>query len=372
LLTPKRQLCTTIGSRSRLDEENERENHTTTATTTTTIDKHAKEMMRVNVVQYNILAPSLTEGLIVESQECFDSDLRLGKIKNKLLQHMNREEGAVICLQEVCHTFSGRLHAFFFERRYFVTWCPYGSSFSNYMGVMIAFPMARFSLLSMDVSCLADQILPFVEQALNDPEEVPLHQSGFEQSMWVQAAQRKNAMLSLRLAINGTNRTFVVATYHMPCAFRTPPVMLIHCALALNHLSKLSVGFTEPLIFCTDGNFKPFSECHSAIVEGFTNQLDVLSSRDLKSRLLIEYEKVFPEKRALYSAYWKALGKEPVFTNRSKCPEEFTDTLDYIFLNWGSWNVDRVLPLPEEPGKYLPSIEEPSDHLLLMAELSMI
>lgn len=343
-------------------------------------------MSRVNVVQYNILAQTLTEGIEVEDPVCVEEAPRFEKIKDKLLQQMNLEEGggAILCLQEVSYSAAGPFHCFFNQHDYYVAWCPYGSPFNNYMGVMIAFPSARYSLLSMDFKCLADQISSAVNNqdessssnnssnGGNDDGSGNRRMSMLEGSTWILAANRRNAMLSVKLGIKGTDRSFLVATYHMPCAFRTPLVMNIHASLLLNHLSTLTNRFVDPLILCIDGNFVPFSDCHNAFVHGVTNQFDSLGNKELVSLVLKDYNLVDPKDRSLFSVYWKANGKEPLFTNRSKNPEDFTGTLDYIFVNWGKWNVERVLPLPEVATKFYPSIEEPSDHLLLMAELTLI
>ena len=76
----------------------------------------------------------------------------------------------------------------------------------------------------------------------------------------------------------------------------------------------------------------------------------------------------------LSSAYASALGSEPKFTNWSKVKEEapFVETLDYIFYSNNDWEVKGVTDLKLESlqGPF-PIADEPSDHLLLSAELSM-
>ena len=74
------------------------------------------------------------------------------------------------------------------------------------------------------------------------------------------------------------------------------------------------------------------------------------------------------------SAYKENNGKEPEFTNYAKVKDDepFIGTLDYIFLS-EHWKVNAVDPLPkltdlEGP---LPLEEEPSDHLLVSATISL-
>ena len=76
----------------------------------------------------------------------------------------------------------------------------------------------------------------------------------------------------------------------------------------------------------------------------------------------------------------EALGREPDFTNYAQIKDDapFIDTLDYIFLgngaNNGNWKVENVLHLPsrsEVKGPY-PAQEEPSDHVLMTANLDIV
>lgn len=47
-------------------------------------------------------------------------------------------------------------------------------------------------------------------------------------------------MITLQLTCKASSETFLVATYHMPCAFRVPEVMVVHAALAAQHLHSLA------------------------------------------------------------------------------------------------------------------------------------
>jgi 2',5'-phosphodiesterase len=66
--------------------------------------------------------------------------------------------------------------------------------------------------------------------------------------------------------------------------------------------------------------------------------------------------------------------REPDFTNYAKVQDQetFVDTLDYIFLSQ-QWKVNKVKDLPsrDEIQGPLPNAEEPSDHVLIAAELSL-
>jgi 2',5'-phosphodiesterase len=77
----------------------------------------------------------------------------------------------------------------------------------------------------------------------------------------------------------------------------------------------------------------------------------------------------------LKSAYATANGAEPDFTNYAKVQDQetFIETLDYLFYSPG-WEVKSVKDLPprgEVPGP-LPNEAEPSDHILISAEMSLL
>ena len=98
----------------------------------------------------------------------------------------------------------------------------------------------------------------------------------------------------------------------------------------------------------------------------------------------------------MHSAYVLANGEEPDFTNNAiiKDLPQFTETLDYIFVS-DHWHVSNVKQLPirekqngsidkgyvndvslnklqvDIEGKAYPDAEQPSDHLMIAATLSL-
>ena len=51
------------------------------------------------------------------------------------------------------------------------------------------------------------------------------------------------------------SKPFVVGTYHMPCMFKVPSVMMIHCALSAQHIHKYASN--DPYLLVGDFNIKP-------------------------------------------------------------------------------------------------------------------
>ena len=77
----------------------------------------------------------------------------------------------------------------------------------------------------------------------------------------------------------------------------------------------------------------------------------------------------------LTSAYKSFVGEEPNFTNYAQVRGEtpFIDTLDYIFCSDG-FKVNGVEKLPHRDmvAGPLPNEEEPSDHILISAEMELL
>ena len=110
----------------------------------------------VRVISYNVLSPELSDPASFPENtpdEC-DGRKRLPRVL-RLLEGA-AASGAVIALQEVSQTWLGAIHAFFDARGYHYTHTLYGSPFSGYMGVGMAFPRALYALETLEVCRIAD------------------------------------------------------------------------------------------------------------------------------------------------------------------------------------------------------------------------
>lgn len=303
-----------------------------------------------------------------------------------------------------------------------------------------------------------------------------------EAVIWSDALKRFNQVVSVRLQPKWVNscgqrqKSFCVSTYHMPCAFRTPGVMLVHSVLLLKHVQQFvrdkrscsTDGLEqEPSILVGDFNFKPGSLMYNAItnfkyfpaavkdspssVDGFkmstgSRNTIVLDQDAIEDLFKIgtnangnsngngvssasEWREVFnsnsrmtreqfdwtlrsttdcdstsasasTEPTLYSSAYIEHNGCEPDFTNYAFTrgngdPQDFQsafiDTLDYIFFSSPHWEVQSVKPLPNrldfqsvaaaelamvsnvssDSVVSMPTSDEPSDHLLLSACLTL-
>uniref|UniRef100_A0A7S2TI34 Endonuclease/exonuclease/phosphatase domain-containing protein n=1 Tax=Lotharella oceanica TaxID=641309 RepID=A0A7S2TI34_9EUKA len=187
---------------------------------------------------------------------------------------------------------------------------------------------------------------------------------------WIDSRRRSNTMIYATLADRVTGVQFGVATYHMPCAFFAPRVMVLHSAMAATRTAQLSEGL--PFVLTGDFNLKPGDETYRLLTEGVIPP----DPKATFTPALPENSKIKPFwteiPKKLKSAYKEVQGEEPEFTNyavtRGSAP--FIETLDYIFHS-PEIEALEVRPLPPKAqavGPY-PTESEPSDHAMIAATL---
>jgi len=196
----------------------------------------------------------------------------------------------------------GELHTFFERHNYSFIHSLYGSKFNGYMGVGVAFPRSGFDLEATDISRVADtkqwpaapvarpQPLIAAVVAIFKAARWPVNAVGThlgwllqecvrgmgrllgmgadtvkkfpskpQECPWAVSQDRTNTMVSLRLRAKGGGgvrlgspenkgikageaKAFTVATYHMPCVFWDPRVMV---------KSTATLGFPYTFYFCS-------------------------------------------------------------------------------------------------------------------------
>lgn len=264
------------------------------------------------------------------------------------------------------------------------------------MGVAIAVPLEKYEVNDVDITRIADTKyrprsprLTVVQQLMRNifinPLFSVLNLLGIwkpKRSPWDDAYNRYNQMICMRLTPkwnenfqseepNDTSpakkESFVVGTYHMPCAFETPAMMMIHCALSAQHIQRFARS--NPYAFVGDFNIKPPDAMYALLTQG---SVPPEHPHHPVNEVGDDWQ---PIVKPMRSAYKVDRGREPEFTNWAKTVRdktEFIDTLDYIFLS-PEWIVQGVGELPDRvaAGGPLPSEREPSDHLLLSASLSL-
>jgi 2',5'-phosphodiesterase len=342
----------------------------------------------VPLVQYNVLCSSLCEPSWFRETSPADLDpaTRLSRVLAKLQGHIDATHGrAIIALQEVSMSWAGALDAWFAARGYHFVATLYGNRRNDYMGIALAFPLAHYALLETDISCPAtsqrwgreprpapptwvqaklDSVratlallfwaltlsalwLPLARwlgELLGWCKPLPSRPPRPPQSAFQMAQGRWNRLVYFRLALRGgadRGSEFGVGTYHMPCMFRNPDVMVLHAALCAQRVLSLARG--APCVLIGDFNFKPGDAAYRLITQGR------LSTDDPDYPVPPEWERFSPTlSQRFTSAYVAATGAEPEYTNHCVSgmnPEVFTGTLDYIFFSPG-WVAKAVTPLP--------------------------
>jgi len=128
-----------------------------------------------------------------------------------------------------------------------------------------------------------------------------------------------------------------------------------------------------PYVLAGDFNIQPDSSPYQLLTTG---ELPADHPQQPPARDFDAWRPVVP--CPLASAYAQRNGREPEFTNFAVTKfggnEAFVGTLDYVFLS-GGWRTAAVKPLPELQqslaSKSFPSATEPSDHVLIWADLEL-
>ncbi|KAL9181227.1 hypothetical protein ACHAXT_010032 [Thalassiosira profunda] len=368
---------------------------------------------RVRVVSYNLLSSKLARPSHFTRADPahLEPEHRLPLILAKLEKAMDRgfakdtsAPPTIFALQEVCYPFASKLHTFFANRGYHLVTGLYGRPFNGYMGIAIAYPTKHFETLDVDICRLSDerpggwprkpvvdeegggkglglrsiiqQFTRTLVQTVNDRIVKRLTSSGERViDPWEMSENRFNVLLTATLRFR-EGGSFVISNYHMPCAFYAPPVMNIHSELAAKRVQYLASKNAEtekalPFIFAGDFNILPGSPHYNLLTTG---ELDASDPTYPPPKHGVEWK---VESLPMDSAYAKMLGLEPEFSNYAHIRDQedpFIGTLDYIFLSQNEWTVHEVqrLPRTKDSGGPFPNETEPSDHLLIAADLELL
>jgi 2',5'-phosphodiesterase len=356
-----------------------------------------------HIVSYNVLSSALAAPSHFPACDPGDLDAhtRLSRLLTKLEEPVASR--AIICLQEVSLPWAGPLHAFFASRHFHLVLASYGSYFNGFMGVAIAFPINTYDVLDVKVERLADAhawpprapALTGVVRALVDlrtratgvwralfgdldtrasPRRPRRSGRALITEVWNDARDRRNMLVFARLRSKANGARVCVGTYHMPCAFYSPPQMQIHSALVVSRFQDICAS--DPGVLAGDFNIKPHDSSYKMITTG---KMDP-GHRDFPKRASVPDgsppEQWMPKLRhPMKSAYKEVLGDEPDFTNyaQTETGPPFIETLDYIFCTEDVDVVD-VVRLPHRKavakGPY-PTPTEPSDHCLIGCTLRL-
>ena len=145
----------------------------------------------------------------------------------------------------------------------------------------------------------------------------------------------------------------------------------MHADMCVHHVQNLASG--SPYIVAGDFNIKPSEPVYKFLTTG---ELATTENPYYPAppEHLPEYVWTPSLLEPVQSAYAVAKGTEPDFTNYARVREQepFIDTLDYIFVGQ-SIRVREIVELPHrsEAAGPFPNAIEPSDHILIAADLDI-
>jgi hypothetical protein len=226
---------------------------------------------------------------------------------------------------------------------------------------------------------------------------------------WRRASEPANRILGVHLTDQDHDQlSLCVVNYHMPCKYWDPLVMDLHAYVAMRCADELARNM--PLVLAGDWNVKPSDPLYRRMTfsEGFPRALGTAfrgkrftrgrygrrlarnsnssldeADSDSASKPGSAGKDSLHDMRMLWSAAVQCHGREPAFTCLAApgpgkpVSEAFCDTLDYIFL---SRDLECArFEILASPGVVqrrgvaaLPSADEPSDHVMLAADLVFV
>lgn len=312
----------------------------------------------VSVCTYNILSTKLVSpdwhpGVSIQY---LATQRRWNLIREELSKKIN--DGYIICIQELSEEWLSKLLVHFNK---------YGYTFiydSGWLGVGIAFPR-KYTLEDMNLVCVGDEIKKSASYInKNTGIFINIYNWIFNikdtKDSWQLAIDKKNKYIKVTLS-EEKSKPFDVYTYHMPCTFINPDLMLIQACGLLSYVERDAE--TRPYILAGDFNSKPNEEVYDMITKGIVR---TVNSNKFSS---LPRFHITP----LKSSYNEAKGREPKFTCSAQSRinnKLFRDTIDYIFYSDG-FNVKSVDDIGKRLLKPFPCETEGSDHIMISAVLEL-
>jgi len=295
-----------------------------------------KPQLNFNIITFNVGTPfSFTQS---EYPDCDPAILDRLRRKNAILSLFTiwLRTSPIIVLQEVPYNWKQDFDRYFTKRGYTFHCMNYGQKKNGILGVGIAVPNS-YGINPEEVEFIR------VADYINDIDSSDDYSSDNEVESTIEnAKKRANLVVRMKIRLNN-GKDFYLYNYHMPCAFKTPLVQILH----IQALNRIIASFPDiPYILAGDMNVLPTSKEYEFLT-------DTTSSITLKSSYLI------------------ANKEEPEFTcfNYTKFGGEFCGCLDYIFVS----DEFKVLKshLLLNTTTELPNADCPSDHLPLRSVLSL-
>ncbi len=292
-----------------------------------------------NVIAFNVGTPfSFTQS---EYPDCDPSILDRIRRKNAILSLFTTwlRTSPIIVLQEVPYNWKQDFDRYFTKRNYTFHCMNYGQKKNGILGVGIAVP-ASYAINPEEVEFI--RVADYINCDFNCDSSDDYSSDNEVDTNIENAKKRTNLVVRMKIRLNN-GKAFYLYNYHMPCAFKTPLVQILH----IDALKRIIASFPDiPYILAGDMNVLPTSKEYEFLT-------DTTSPITLKSSYLI------------------ANKEEPEFTcfNYTTFGGEFCGCLDYIFVSDEFKVLKSHLLLTTKTE--LPNADCPSDHLPLRSVLSL-
>ena len=298
-----------------------------------------KPQINFNVITFNVGTPfSFTPA---EYPDCDPAILDRQRRKNAILSLFTSwlRTSPIIILQEVPYNWKQDFDRYFTKRGYTFHCMNYGQKKNGILGVGIAVP-ASYAINPEEVEFI--RVADYINCDFNCDSSDDYSSDNEVDTNIENAKKRANLVVRMKIRLNN-GKAFYLYNYHMPCAFKTPLVQILH----IQALKRIIASFPDiPYILAGDMNVLPTSKEYEFLT-------DTTSPITLKSSYLI------------------ANKEEPEFTcfNYTTFGGEFCGCLDYILVS----NEFKVLKshLLLTTKTELPNADCPSDHLPLRSVLSL-
>ncbi|CAE6941479.1 ccr4 [Symbiodinium natans] len=330
----------------------------------------------VRVVTYNVLSPTLCSPN--RFPHCRSEDLlesfRWPRLIAQLEAALADSVPTVFCLQEVDELWAGKLHAYFQRRGWHFAYAMTPLTYFPPIGVALAFP-SDIELEEIIMVRPAGQLKLTSRSSTRwqrFKDWLFPQRARDEGAAWVLAARKQNRLLAARLKVKCESKSFIAATYHMPCLFDEPVQRQAKAIHAMLLRDALMLRFPqERLVLAGDFNTKPEDSELEVLMEGQLSEMDVAWPAALEDQGL-DFARWQAGPLQLHNAYAHCNLDYTNYAWIEGSPAPFRATLDYIFTT-SPIEVVQVLTPPQVPlgAPVLPTAEQPSDHVLLAADLSL-
>lgn len=325
--------------------------------------------MTIKVVTYNVLSENYgtSSCFNVDDPKSLDVVVRHNKILSILRDYMMKEY--IVCLQEVTIAFRSKIIPLLSPYKYTFNCLNYGNKHSGNMGVMLLIPSKQYRVVSTTNYHVADYISCVARNqnvsCIDTVKRLFSHWTGTEKKKTSAYNNmfRKNHVLMFVLK-DMVDREFVIATYHMPCVFYDPAVMLVHVHTLLELVEKYSNDL--PYIVTGDFNFFPDTEMYKLVTgESFSDDVITKNFPIGTTKKLYNFN--------LDDCYYSYNKNHKITTScdNARYNMKFSGCIDYIFAKKNCFKVLNAEVVKYGDGKYYPDLQNPSDHLPVECSLRL-